>query len=148
MGASVEPSETTFENIDFQLFIFQKTLVHSGYLQFAACRGLYTLCHFHHLVGIEIESHHSVVALGVLRFFLNREAIAVFVELGHAVALGVGHPVAEHRGFVFLLNVVYRIVEQLRKAVALENIVAKNKTNAVVADELLPYDESLCQAVG
>ena len=105
MGAGVEPGETAAEGLDFQLAVLQETLVDGGDFQFATCRGFDGLGYVHHLVGVKVETYHSVVALGLLRFLLDAEAVAVFIELGHTVPLGVGHPVAEDGGFLMLFSI-------------------------------------------
>ena len=89
VGAGVQPGEAAAQGLDLELAIGQKILVHGGDFQFSAGAGLDMLGHFHHLVGVEVEAHDGVVALGLLGLFLNGEAVAVLVKLGHAVTLRV-----------------------------------------------------------
>ena len=100
------------------------------------------------LVGIEIQAHHSIVALRLLGFLLYADAVALFIELGHAVTLGVGDPIAKHSGFVFFFGSTYCILKHLGETIAVEDVVAQNETSAVVADELLTDDEGLGQTIG
>ena len=148
VGAGVEPGETAAEDLHFQLAGVEELLVHGGDLQLAAGAGLDGLGHLHHLVGVEVEAHHGIVALGHLGFFLNAEAVAVPVELGHAVTFGVAHPVAEDGGFLILLGILDGVAEQGGEAGAVEDVVAEHEAGAVVADELLADDEGLREAVG
>ena len=148
VGAGVEPGETAAEGLHLQLAVLQKLLVDGGDLQLAASTGLDGLGHLHHLVGVEVEAHHRVVALGLLRLLLDAETVAVPVELGHAVALGIGHPVTEDGGLLVLLGILHRILQQRGEAVAVEDVVAQDEAGAIVADELLPDDEGLRQTVG
>ena len=106
------------------------------------------LGHLHHLVGVEVEPHHGIVALGVGGFLLNGETVALFVELGHAVSFGVVDPIAEDRGFLVLLSSPDGIEQFAREVAAVEDVVAQHQTGAVVADKLLADDEGLGQTVG
>ena len=107
----------------------------NGGFYFAKIRG-FKVTDYNHLVGVKIESHNGIVGLGVLRLFLDGEAVAVLVELtssssfaprqyssaglillsvwrrfGNAITLGVGHPIAEDCGFLVLLGCTYRLFE-------------------------------------
>ncbi len=100
--AGVEPCEAAGQGLHLQLAVLEELLVDGRDLKLAACRRLDVRGHIHHLVGIEIEAHHGIVALGMLGLLLDGEAVALVVELGHAVALGIVDPVAEHRGLAIL----------------------------------------------
>ena len=147
VGAGVQPGEAAAEDLNLELSGGQEFLVDSGDLQLAAGRWLDVFGDFHHLVGVEIKAHHGVVALGALGFLLYREAVAGGVELGHAVTLGVGDPVAEDGGFV-IIGVGDGLAEELGEAVAVEDVVAQHEADAVVADELFSDYEGLGKAVG
>ena len=144
----VEPGKATAEDLHLQLAVVQELLVHRGDFQLATCRRLDIFGHIDDLVGIEIQSHHGVVALRLLGLFLDAEAVAVFIKFGHAVTLGVAHPIAEHGGFFVLFSILHGVSQKGSEAVAVEDVVAQNEASAIIADELLPDDESLCEAVG
>ena len=83
-------------NVHFQFAIFQELLVDGGDFKFAARRRLDGGGNIHNLVGIEIQPYHSIVAFGILGLFFYGKTIAIVVEFGHAIPLGVVHPIAEH----------------------------------------------------
>ena len=99
-------------------------------------------------IGIEIQSYNGIVALGMLGFLLDGETTTVGIELCHAVALGVVHVVAEHRGLTVLLGIDHALLQQRGEAGTMEDVIAQYQTGTVVADELLADDESLGQTVG
>ena len=71
VGAGVQPGEAAAQGLDLEFAIGQEFLVHGGDFQFPAGAGLDVFGHLNHLVGIEVETHHGIVALGLLGFFLN-----------------------------------------------------------------------------
>ena len=148
MRAGIEPGKAATHQLHTQLAILQKHLVDRGNLQLTACRRLDVLGHLHHLVGVEIEPHDGIVALGLLGLFLDAEHTSLGVELGHTVALGVGHPVAEDGGATVNLDIVHRLAQHTSQAVAMEDIVAQHQTDIIVANELLADNERLRQPVG
>ena len=144
VGAGVKPGESAAKGLHLQLAIAQEPLVDpstalrasSGNLILASCGGLDVLGNVYHLVGVKIESHNGIVGLGVLRLFLDGEAVAVFIKLtssssfaprqyssaglillsvwrrfSNAITLGVGYPIAEDCGFLVLLGCTYRLLE-------------------------------------
>ena len=148
MRACIQPGETATEDLHLQLAVFQELLVHGGDLQLAAGGGLDGLGHVHHLVGVEVEAHHGVVALGHFGFLLDAETVTLLVEFRHTITLGVAHPVAEDGGFLVLLGILHGIAEQRGEAGTVEDVIAQHETGAVVTDELLSDDEGLGQSVG
>ena len=105
-------------------------------------------CHIYHLIGIEVKSYYGIVALGLLRFLLYAEAVAVLVELGHAIAFGVADPVAEDCGFILLLGRADGLPEHSGETCSMEDIVAQYQAGTVVTDEVLADGEGLCQTGG
>ena len=148
MGARIEPGEAAAEGQHAEFAVLEEGVVDRGDLQFATGRRLDLLGDTDHLVGIEIQSHHGVVALGLRRFFLDAFGPAVGVERHHAVALRIAHPAAEDRGFGTLLGVRHGLLEQVFESGTVEDIVAQDHADRVAADEFFSDDESLCQAVG
>ncbi len=61
MCAGVEPCKTALQSLHFQLAGVEKFLIDSGDFKLAACRGFDMCGHIDNLVGIEIESDHSIV---------------------------------------------------------------------------------------
>ncbi len=79
---------------------------------------------------------------------LNRHTVALLVKLGHAIPLRVIHPISKHRGFRLLLCRADSLVEHLRKACSVKNIVTEHKADTIVANKLLADDKGLSQTVG
>ena len=148
MGAGVKPCKSTLQGQHLQLLLLEVHLVDGGDFQLATGAGLDVLGYLHHAVGIEVEAHDGVVGLRMGGLLLDAQAVALLVELGHSVALGVVHPVAEDGGVVVLLGVDDGLLQHAGESAAVEDVVAQYQTDAVVADELLADDEGLCQTVG
>ena len=45
------------------------------------------LGYIHQLVRVEVKTYHSIIALGLFRFLLNAQAVALLVKLCYAIAL-------------------------------------------------------------
>ena len=84
----------------------------------------------------------------MLGLLLDGEAVALPVELGHAIALGVVDPVSEDGGLGILLCRTDGLAQHLRESGAVEDVVAQHEAYRIVADELAPYDEGLREPVG
>ena len=139
--AGVEPCETALQGLHLQFAALQILLVHGCYLQFAACARLDVLRNLHHAVRVEVEAHHRIVALRVFGLLLDAEAVALGVELSHAVAFGVVHVVAEDGRLAVALHVLHALAQQLCEAGSVEYVVAQYEACAVVADKLFADDE-------
>ena len=111
MGAGVEPGESVAKFLDLELSFCKEYLVDGGDLQFTPCRRLDLACHFYNLVGIEIQTGHGIVALWLGRLFLDAQAVAIGVELGHAVSLRVADPVTEDGRLPLILGCGYGFPE-------------------------------------
>ena len=147
MGAGVQPGESPVQGLDLELAVGEELLVHARDLQFSACGRLDLLGYVHYFVGVKIQADHGIVALGLLRLFLDGEAVPIRVELRHAVTLRIVHPVAENRGLGILLGGAHRFFEERGEIVAVEDVVPQDQAHAVVTDELLADEEGLCEAV-
>ena len=146
VGAGVQPGEAAPEGLDLELAVGEEGLVHGGDFQLAARGGLDAFRDLHHLVRVEVEADDGVIALRVRRFLFDAEAIAGGVELGYAVAFGVGDPIAEDGGLP-ALSVGDGGLQQAGEAVAVEDVVAQHQAGGIVADELLADEEGLRESV-
>ena len=45
------------------------------------------LSDIYHLIGVEVESYYSIVALRFFRFLFNRETIALLVKFRYTITL-------------------------------------------------------------
>ena len=148
MGTRIEPCEATLERLYLEFLLGQVFLVDGGDFQFPAGRRFDMFCNLDHAVGIEIEAHHGVVGLGFGRFLLDAQAVALAVELRHAIALRVVDIVAEDRRQSVLLGILHTLLQQTGESGAVEDVVAQDQAGAVVADKLFADDKGLCQSVG
>ena len=148
MGAGVQPGKASAKDLDLEFAVFEEFLVHGGDFQFSPGAGPDVFGNIHYLVGVEVEAHHGVVALGLLGLFLNAEAIALFVKFGHAVTLGVRYPVTEDGGFLVFFGILHSLAEEAGEAAAVEDVVSQDQASAVVTNELLTNDEGLGKAIG
>ena len=94
--------------------------------------------------GVEVEPGHGVVALGLGRLLLQRERPAVLVELHDAVRRRVGHPVAEDRRAVDVVEAAQPGAEPA----AVEDVVAEHQPDRLVAHVVGADDEGLREPVG
>ena len=93
-----------------------------------------------HLIVVEIKAGHRIVRFRLLRLFLDRQRLAGGVDLEHAVALRIRHHIAENRRAFFARG---GLGHQLGQPVAVEDIVAENQRDMVVADEIAADDEGV-----
>ena len=84
----------------------------------------------------------------MLRFLFDAKAVALCVELCHAVALRIVDVIAEDSGLSSLLHVLHALFQQLCEACTVEDVVAEYEAGAVVSDKFLADDECLCQSAG
>ena len=101
-----------------------------------------------HLIGVEIESHNSIVALGLQRFLLDTQAVAFGIEFGYTVTFGVAHPITKNRSLTIFIGRTHRFFKHACEACTMENIVAKNKACTVVAYKICANGKCLCKAIG
>ena len=128
VGAGVEPCEASRQDADLEFAVAQEFLIDGGDLQFPPGGWFYVRGHVHDLVGVEVESHYGIVALGMLRLLLDGEAVALVVEFGHAVAFRVVDPVAEDGSLSVILGVMDRIFEDSGESGPVEDVVAEDET--------------------
>ena len=98
-----------------------------------------------HLLVVEVETGDRVVAPRPGGLLLDAQHLAGGVDLGHAVALGVADPVAEHRGARGPGGRALQLVDQ---AVAEEDVVAEHQRAGPAGHEVGTDDEGLGEPVG
>ena len=84
----------------------------------------------------------------MLWLLLDGEAVAISDKLRHAIALWVVDVITEDGSHALLLYIEDALVEQATEAGSIEDVVAKDEADGVIADKLLADDESLGQSVG
>src|SRR3954447_14685800 len=144
VGAGVQPRRAPFQDGHGQLLPPEILVVDRGDLQLAAGAGPDPGGDLDHLVVVEVEPRDGVGALGLGRLLLDGDDPAAVVELHHAVVTRVGHVVGEDVAAAGL-GVAAQV---LTEADAVEDVVAENERDRLIADEVRADDEGLGQALG
>ena len=144
MRAGIQPGIAPAHDLDAQLLALQVEAVQVRDLQLAARRWLEAARQLHHLAVVEIQARHCVIALGLGRFFFQREHLALLVELRHAIALGVGDMVGKHAGACIALH---GTAQQLVEIMAVEDVVAQHQGAGRTVQKGLANQKGLRQAV-
>src|ERR1035441_9355092 len=111
-------------------------------LQLPARRWLQVPGNRHHAVIENVEAGHSVVAPGLCGLLLNRNRLALAIELHHAIPFRVVDVISEDR------RAPLEVREGPVKAVAaVENIVAENQRDGVLAYEAFGNEKRLGDAL-
>jgi hypothetical protein len=129
--AGVEPGGATAELFDMERSGFEIAAVEVGDLEFATGGGLEIGRDLDSAVVVEIEAGNSEIRLGIFWFFLQGEDSTVGCEFDDAISAGLGDMVAEDGG-TFLAAV--GIFHGLGKILAVENVVAEDEGDVVVAE--------------
>src|SRR5207247_223962 len=140
VGTGVEPCVPPTQRFHVKHALFEVMAIDVADLQFPARRRLERFRDAPYLVLVEIEIRHRRVRLGLRPLFLDADGPALHIELNHAVALWVLHPVGEYRrtrGFFRCLP------ECGLQVVAVEDIVPEHQRAGLGADELLADEECL-----
>src|SRR6266704_2216349 len=121
-----------------QLFLLQVEQIQIGDFEFAACGRAQCSTKIDNALVINIKARHREVTLGLFRFFLETDRLAVGVEFDHSVTLWVADLISETAGPSFNGESVPIKIE-----FPVENIVAENKRRARIADKFCADQESL-----
>ena len=147
MCACVKPCKAASEKLHLEVLLVEELLVDGSDLEFSSRRWLDVFGHFDDFVGIEVQSHHGVVALWVLWFLLDGEAVAIAVKLCHTISLGVVDPIAKDAGLAFL-GFFDALMQHARESASMEDVVAKNQADVITTYKLFANDEGLRKAIG
>lgn len=148
VSASVEPCETSRQSLNFQLAILKEFLIDSSDFQLPSVRGLDMGSNLNHLVGIEIKSHHCIVAFGVLRFFLDGKAFAITIKFSYAITFRIIYPIAKDSGICILLSCCHSLQKNFGEPCSVKDIVTEHKTNGIIPDKIPADYKSLCKTIG
>ena len=147
MSTSIEPSEAAAKDLNFQFAIFQKLLINSSDFQFSTSRRLNMFGYINDLIWIEIKAYHSIIALRLLWFLFNGEAVALLIKFSNTITLWITDPITKDGCFLILLSIFDSFSQQACKAATIENIVTQNKASTVVTNKLLTNNECLCKSI-
>ena len=112
-------------------------------LELAARGGLDLLCLLADGAVVEVQAGHRVVALGLSGLFLDGDGVPGSIELDHAESRRVLDLDTEDHAALSHLCAVAQIV---RQRLTVEYIIAEDKADRIIADELLSENECLGQA--
>src|SRR5574344_2970093 len=98
-------------------------------------------CDINYFVWIKIQSDNRIIRLGTLWLFFQGYTVAVLIKFSNAVSFRVRNPIAEHCCFFLILSCFHSILKHLSKTLPVENIIPKDQTNRIIANEFLSNDK-------
>ncbi len=144
-GARVEPRKATAHALDEEIAAGKIRAVDIGDLELAPRGWLHSGSNIEHIVVIEIKPSDGEIRFRTGGFFFDVLGPPGRVKADDAVALGVLHLITENCRAAFAVG---GASEQFGEPAAVEDVVAEDERDAVVADELAPDGEGLGQALG
>lgn len=144
MCAGIEPGCTATKKLYAQEAFVKIEAVEVRDLELTTSRRLERAGERDDLVVVEVEARHCVVRARLLGLLFEAEDVALFVELDDAVALGVFDVIAKHRRALAPLG---HLLQRIREAVAVEEIVAEDERDRVFADEVGADEKRLGEAL-
>src|SRR5581483_11728478 len=110
-------------------------------LQLPARRRFQSLRDGHHLVVVNIQPRHRVIAFGRFGFLLDRNRPALSIELHHAVTLGIVDMIAENR------RPLRKLSERPVKSIpAVKHVITQDQRDAILPNERFGNQKSLRDA--
>ena len=143
----IQPCEALAQKLNVQLSLLKVDTVQVCDLKLASCAWLQIFCVLYNLVVVEVETGYTVVAFGLFRFLFNGNRFSVLVEFHDAETLRIIYIVSENSGTFACFCIVYSSFQALFEAMSCENVVTKDHTYGVVADEFLADDKCLSKSV-
>ena len=107
MCTGIQPGKSLSKQLYIQRTIFQINTVQICDFQFSTIRRFQIFCEFNNSIVIEIKTCHTVIALWMLRFFLDGNRFAVFVKLNNTKTLRIIYIVTEYRGSLAILCIFH-----------------------------------------
>lgn len=107
MCTSIQPGKALTQKFYIQRTIFQINTIQVSDFQFTTRRRFQVLCKLDHTVIVEIQTGYAIVALRMLRFFLDRNGLTVLVKLNNSETLRIVHIIAKHGCTLAALSVFY-----------------------------------------
>ena len=140
MGSRIEPGKAAPQALDMEVAALQVMAIDVTDLEFAAIARPHVGCNLNDVAVVEIESRNRPIGSWTRRFLFDGGRASVLVEIYHAVALGVGHTIAEYRGASPAGD---GRAQSFRESVAEEYVVSEGQRTGVAADEVLADQEGL-----
>ena len=141
----VEPGIAALEDLDVELTSPEIFVVDGGDFELAASGRFDVFRNIHDVVVVEIEAGHGIVRFRPGGLLLDRDRLALGIELDHAEAFRIADMIPEHRRADLTVS---RIAQELSELGSVEDVVAEHECHAVAPDEILAYQERLCEPFG
>lgn len=144
MGSGIQPGETPSQNLHPQGAPPQINLVHLGNFQFPPGRWLEVRNNIDHLIVIKVEPGNRKIGSGLSGLLLYVQGPPGFIKRYDSISLGVAHPITEDQPTTLQLQ---GALQNILKAVAIEDVVSQDQTNPAGADELFSDNKGLSQSL-
>ena len=141
----VEPCETSAHELDIKIAVVKINLVDIRYLELSSFRRFKALGILNNPVVVEIESRNCIIRLWLLRLLDNSLWLALSVKFNNTEGLRIVNIVTENSCSVLVES---GLPEHMTEAAAIENVIAENHRDAVLADELFTDNERLSETLG
>ncbi|KAG1320274.1 hypothetical protein G6F63_014342 [Rhizopus arrhizus] len=145
MGTRIQPGVAAAQCFKVQIAFGQVAVVEISDFQLATRRRLQLGCILAGVSIIEVQTGHSIVRTRTIRLLDQIDHSAVLVELGHAIALRIIHPLTEHRGSCVAL---VGALEHLAQAGPVEDVVSQHQAARFASHEVAADQIGLRQAIG
>ncbi|KAF5043425.1 hypothetical protein DSECCO2_502370 [anaerobic digester metagenome] len=145
VGAGVEPGVAPAQELHLEPVALQVDVVEVRDLELAARGRRQARRDVTHLVVVEVKPGHGEFRLGLRGFFLDADHVFRRVELHHAVAVRIAHLVAEDDA---AFGKARAALQHRGQPLAVEDVVAKDQADGIVADELPAEQKGLGEALG
>ena len=105
------------------------------------------LGYFHHLVRIEVQAYHSIVALWMFRLLLDAQAITLLIKLCYAISLRIAYTITKYGSRIIQFCIYYSFCQNLIQTSTIEDVISQYKTKRIITDKLFTNDESQSQTI-
>ena len=145
MGAGIQPGKAAAHLFDRQTAVVQIAFQKRGDFQLAPIRRPDGPCPPGGGAVQEIKARDGKVRRRRLRLFDDRANLSVRLEIDHAIAFGIGYPIAEDRP---ALAPPIGVLQQLRQAMPEKDVVPQHHGRGRAGQEILGQEIGLGQPVG
>lgn len=145
MGAGIEPGGSPSHLLDVEAPELEVGSVDVGDLEFTASGRAYRPRDLGDPSVVKVQADHRIVGFRPRRLFLQRDRLALRIELDHAVPARVLYPIAKDGRAVGACG---RRLGLLRDAVSVEQVVSQDQGDGSAVDERRADQERFSQPCG